>query len=309
MENNEEHELVINFSKINLTVFDVTNNFDELQIKNVIPSVKTINVKNNTLLTEALDGVYVTVIYEDNTTQEISIEEVEYICDDYNSSKGGSFTVIINIDIFSIYINVIVESLGYYIPTDIETLDDYAYNNNLTCGMPSVGNSKALVIPVEFIDYKAKSTMKEDLEIAFFGTSDQTGWESLSSYYKKASYGKLNIEGTVLDVYNTGNTSSYYNRKYERGEDADYMIIKQALEYYDNQIDYSEYDSNNDGYIDALYIVYSTPVDYKSSKSMWWAFTYEYYTSDYEYYDGVEADFYCFMGYDFLFETPQMVKS
>lgn len=302
-------EMKLLFSSFNSTVFDIPSEFNDVLIKNIVPSIKTINVENGTLLTEALDGVYVTVIYEDNKTLEYSIDDLEYTCKDYNASAGGNFTVTINILNKSVDILINVESLGYFVPTDIETLDDFALNNNITYGMPSTGNSKALVIPVEFTDYRAKVNMKEDLQKAFFGTSEDTGWESLTSYYKKASYGKLNIEGTVLDVYNTGNSSSYYNRKYERGQDADYMIIKQALEYYDSQIDYSDFDSNNDGYIDALYIVYTTPVDYKSDTSMWWAFTYEYFTTSYEFYDGVEADYYCFMGYDFLFESPSCGKS
>ena len=41
---------------------------------------------------------------------------------------------------------------------------------------------------------------------------------------------------------------------------------------------------------------------------MWWAYTYEYYTEDYEFYDNVEADFYCFFGYDFLFEETASGK-
>ncbi|MBR2958465.1 MAG: hypothetical protein IKC19_02385, partial [Bacteroidales bacterium] len=82
------------------------------------------------------------------------------------------------------------------------TLQQYGDLNGMTYGLPSIGNSKALVIPVSFIDYKAPIMMKSDLEKAFFGSSSDTGWESLSSYYYKSSYGKLNITGTVLDVYN-----------------------------------------------------------------------------------------------------------
>ncbi len=59
---------------------------------------------------------------------------------------------------------------------------------------------------------------------------------------------------------------------------------------------------DNDDYIDAIYLVYTCPVNYEDSNSLYWAFTNEYYTSEAELYDGVEGDFYVFMGYDFVKE-------
>ena len=309
LENDVEHKFTINVFSENLTSFEIPSNFGTVTVLNIVPSSKLIKVNQGTTLQEALAGFYVTVIYEDSNEEEYSVSDLTYTCENYNAIVAGTYSVKINILERYITINVEVINESYFIPSDIETLNKYADKHNFSYGMPSTGNSKALVIPVEFIDYKASSNMKTDLEKAFFGKDNETGWESLSSYYYKSSYGKLNIEGKVLDVYNTGNTSKYYNSKYERGQDADYMIIKQALEYYDNEIDYSEYDSNNDGYIDALYIVYTTPIDYDSDTSMWWAYTYEYFTDDYEFYDGVEADYYCFLGYDFLFETPTSGKN
>lgn len=168
----------------------------------------------------------------------------------------------------------------------------------LTKGLPSSGNPQVLVIPIAFTDYPAPNDIQSTLQTAFFGSSSDTGWESLTSYYNKTSYGKLNITGTVLPAYNTGKRSSYYDSY----EDGDYLFIKAALEYYDSIIDYSDYDYDKDGYIDAIYFIYTCPYSYDEN-SMYWAYTYEYYTDDYEYYDGVEADFYVCAGYDFLFDA------
>lgn len=191
---------------------------------------------------------------------------------------------------------------------DYETLDDILddFEYPITKGLPSVGSPSVLVIPIEFTDYLAPSDMKENLELAFFDKTGKTGWESLSSYYYKSSYGALDIKGTVLEPFNTGKTSKYYENKYNQGnEDVDYEIIQAALKYYDSMINYSEYDYNQDGYIDSIYFVYTAPVSYGESYDecdLWWAYTYEYFTEDYEYYDNVEVDYYVFMGYDFLFE-------
>lgn len=165
-------------------------------------------------------------------------------------------------------------------------------------GLPSTGNPQVLVIPIAFTDYPAPTNIQKELETSFFGTSSETGWESLKSYYYKSSYGKLNISGTVLPAYNTGKTSSYYEYK----DDGDYLFIKAALEYYDGIIDYSDYDYDKDGYIDSIYFIYTCPYNSTDDESLYWAYTYEYYTDDYEYYDNVEADFYVLASYHFLFD-------
>ena len=202
-------------------------------------------------------------------------------------------------------------------------IDILSYNqeNNeqfeITKGLPSLGNPKVLVIPIEFNDIPAPLDMKENLEKAFFGSSEDVGWESLQSYYYKSSYGKLNIEGEVLEPFDTGHTVNYYNEmysdyleKYDRyinglttvyPESVEWSIINKALMYYDEQIDYSEYDADKDGYIDSLYIVYANQY-VNEEDSLWWAFTNEYLTDEFEYYDDVEADYYTFLSYTFLFD-------
>lgn len=304
---NKEYTIKIEFNSFGTTMIELPDVNESNTIVKIIPSLKLIKVESGTLLSEALSTVYLTVLYENGTEKTYNVEEFYYKSSNYNSEQFGTYEVVINAYGQEVIINIEISS-GYYLPSNLETLNSYADSKGLSYGLPSTGNSKALVIPVEFIDYKAKTNMKENLEKAFFGTSEDTGWESLSSYYYESSYGKLNIEGTVLDVYNTNKTSTYYNRKFKEGENADYLIIKSALEYYDNVINYDEYDSNKDGYIDSLYIVYTTPIDYVNDNSLWWAYTYEYYTDDYEYYDNTEADFYCFLGYNFLFEKTASGK-
>ena len=100
---------------------------------------------------------------------------------------------------------------------------------------PSTGNTRVLVVPVEFTDYPAdeigkwynsevkdskaykhykdgstteaagtgrgKEAAREDIRKAFFGEASETYWHSLSSYYKESSYGKLNFNGLVTDWF------------------------------------------------------------------------------------------------------------
>lgn len=210
----------------------------------------------------------------------------------------------------------VLSQMGY----DEETGETYGVSK----GLPSVGSPEVLVIPIAFTDALAPSTMVSDLEKAFFGTSEETGWESLSSYYYKSSYGKFNIQGKVLEPFNTGKTVSYYDKlqkEYNKALDdyynyvtdvypdnVEFSIIKAALAYYDNVIDYSKYDSDNDGYIDSIYFVYTTNYNDTDDESLWWAFTTEYFTEDVETYDDVEADYYTFFSYQFLFDELQGKK-
>ena len=192
-------------------------------------------------------------------------------------------------------------------PTDMEHLQDKLMSEDVLFGLPSEDTVKALIIPIDFVDYRFPKSDLLDLEKAFFGTEADTGWESVKTYYSKSSYGKLNFTGTITDVYSSNKTASYYTNAYNNDEDADYYLIKEALEYFDDEIDYSEYDTNNDGYIDALYFIYSTPVDYGDyayeSSDLWWAYVYQYFTDYEEYYDGVEANYYFWAGSDFMYEA------
>ena len=63
--------------------------------------------------------------------------------------------------------------------------------------MPSTGDVNVLVIPIDFYDYPRENVTVSlmDLHLTFFGKDDEVEWESVSSYYYKSSYGKLNISG------------------------------------------------------------------------------------------------------------------
>lgn len=127
--------------------------------------------------------------------------------------------------------------------------------------MPSVGNVKILVIPIKFSDiYTSTSNLEKyhtDLERAFFG--DDTGYESLKSYYEKSSYGKLNITGTVLDWYTPNNTSSYYENVYNNRKNnitsSLGSLAVEALNALAYDMDLSEYDYDKDGILDGVYLV------------------------------------------------------
>lgn len=180
---------------------------------------------------------------------------------------------------------------GCDVVTINQNINDLDYNEGCT---PSVGEIRALVIPVDFVDYPAATIENISLD---------PEWESVSSFYERSSYGKLKMTFDVMDWYTCSQASTYYeNLKTSRygGEVPGVSaIIDEVMKYYRTRIDFSRYDSNHDHIIDALYIIYSHDIDYTDG-DFWWA--YQYYTFEQTSYGGYTTYPYVFAGYDFLFE-------
>lgn len=179
--------------------------------------------------------------------------------------------------------------------------------------MPSIGNPHIFVVPVEFKDYPAEEIGKyyngsiekryckrfenstasgrgaaeaiSDIEKTFFGNSEDTQWESLSSYYYKSSYGKLNLDGIVVPWYrpvsdNTNPSETWMTAK-QWATNTNYAVhlVREIIDYYSNETDKNYlhitkidgtvfasgqdflqyFDSDSDGFFDYISIVYSAP--------------------------------------------------
>jgi len=193
-------------------------------------------------------------------------------------------------------------------------LQDYLNQENDAIGLPSIGTYNVLVIPVQFkFGSKYKESHLDNLDMAFNGTSEETGYESVKTYYQKSSYGKLNMTFDIVEPYTTKSNANYYNNymkevewdngevTYQYGEEA---ILLEALAYYENILDLSKYDYNKDKVIDGVYLIYNHSIDYYDEDSMFWAFT-SWYTAPSETnktFDNLDAYYYMFAGYDFILE-------
>ncbi|MDR2828000.1 MAG: hypothetical protein LBV51_01100, partial [Acholeplasmatales bacterium] len=167
--------------------------------------------------------------------------------------------------------------------TNIELLDDKMSYLNKNIGLPSVEpntNSNislnVLVIPIAFSDYSFTSANLSLIEKGFFGTSADTGWESVSSFYNKSSFSKVSFNGVVLSPYTYNVTASKFASDYKVSGEyySDYYAIRDSLNYHKNNIDFSSFDTNFDGLLDGIYLIYARP--YETSNDLWWAYQYEY---------------------------------
>lgn len=177
--------------------------------------------------------------------------------------------------------NQVTLELGF---KDLQDRNPYS---NAVSYIPSTGNSKLLILPIEIPGYEfsfaEKSATKTDLEKVFFGDASDTYWESVSSYYEESSYNQLHLEGTVLDWFSASDVG-YHTANSIRDTEDICTIIAAALDYYSVAGDYNldDYDSDNDGFIDGIWVIYSAP-DFQTneevfnssnlSSDVYWAYT------------------------------------
>ena len=177
---------------------------------------------------------------------------------------------------------------------------------------PSTGTPAVLVIPVQFRDVTAasKGYSISTIKTAFMGKSGSTDYYSVEEYYYLSSYGQLDLDITVLDQWFTPKyNSSYYTDKYmdELGDEqtiGDMMIMNEALDYLEEKMDLSKFDSDGNGYIDAVIMI--NTLDVSNKNTFTWAYRFwNMYENDegtlYSY-DGVMANDYAWMSYGFMHE-------
>ncbi len=172
---------------------------------------------------------------------------------------------------------------GVELKTNSKDTYDRVGQTSWTTNLPSVGSPRILVIPVKLSDFSKYATadIRTDIYKTFFGKPEETGWQSVSSFYYKSSFGKLNIQGAVTDWYDCGyNSKQLANLSSStEGYDPTWTILENAVNWYKTA--YSDkgvsFDTNHDGFFDAVWLVYGAP-NASNNKTMdsntYWAYTY-----------------------------------
>lgn len=130
-------------------------------------------------------------------------------------------------------------------------------------GMATVGAGHVLALRVSFPDYSfADDDTLEALD-ALINGGGRSGfpYESLHAYYERASYGKLDISGTAVD-YQAKHERSYYQGDIN-------TLFVEALDALDETLDLSQFDANDDGYLDCVYLHFAGPD--AGWGSTWWS--------------------------------------
>ena len=184
---------------------------------------------------------------------------------------------------------------GYYKPSSYlpvkylnqnyqeETISNYKEafeNGDVEFCIPSTGELDLLVVPVQFVDYKITDSNVSiekslvNIQNAFFGDPSVNKWESVASYYNKSSYGKLKITGKVSDWF------TYEDKTYSELTNSTVSskvvgsIKDKAVQWYkETYDDFDRFDKDQDGNVDAIYLVYSCPPIIDNDRtSFFWAY-------------------------------------
>lgn len=188
---------------------------------------------------------------------------------------------------------------NYTVKTMAYDYQDYMNNNYYSNmdSMPTTETVNLLVIPVQL---STGTTMTADtrsrIQKAYFGTEAETGWHSVSSFYNEESNGRINITGVVSPIYNAS-----YGATITQAQTT--TLVTTATNWY--KTNYStnsgkEFDSNSDGYIDGVILIYSAENNYGGNDNLW---AYCYWTSVNANTSSPVANTYFWASYDFMNES------
>lgn len=141
---------------------------------------------------------------------------------------------------------------------------------------PSLGSPKAVVILVEFSDTtfklaNPKATFDKYLNGKDLFSEDTDpemyrNYGSVGRYFSDMSRGKFTPQFDVYGPVRLNQPLAYYGAGSSSSEKVD-ALLTDACSAADDEIDFSQYDSNGDGYVDVVYIIYAGYAQSRSGNS------------------------------------------
>ncbi|MFX0065288.1 MAG: M6 family metalloprotease domain-containing protein [Candidatus Hermodarchaeota archaeon] len=123
---------------------------------------------------------------------------------------------------------------------------------------PAIGTRKSLVLLVGFSDVKGTTSISYYNDLVF---SNNPG--SVNHYYTTSSRGQLTVTGEVggQKWYNASQTLAWYGADATYGNDdlngEIYELVEEVVQLADADVDFSQFDTNSDGYVDSLAVVHA----------------------------------------------------
>ena len=130
---------------------------------------------------------------------------------------------------------------------------------------PHTGSPKAIVILAQFSNLNFTVNARKafdqylnsmDENLKNFGHHENRNHASVKKYFSDMSNGQFTPQFDVYGPVTLPQTMEYYgagNSRFERYHD----LVTDACTLMDDSLDFSQYDSNNDGYVDLVYVIYA----------------------------------------------------
>lgn len=140
------------------------------------------------------------------------------------------------------------------------------------------GTKRGLILLVNFKDIKLKATHTID---TFEKLVNKSGYKegdiigSVHDYFLAQSNGLFDLSFDVKGAYQLEHNRAYYGENFQKdGEDTDRRpgaMVAEACRLADNDVDFKNYDWNNDGEVDQVYIIYPGrgEADKGSEETIW----------------------------------------
>jgi len=288
---------------VTYNIYDIYGNVNNFKLSFLLvdeeaPNIELASdVKTHILINDNIDLTKYFNVYDD---VDGVIEVTKEMIDDGGAgdfSVSGKYLIKLNVSdkagneatyTFSLYVNVDNTYLSSYVSSETIKTNDTGEGN----AMPSTGNVKVLVVPIFFNEANATQTFIDTLNTVFNDTTDKLTFGSVKSYYNVSSYGKLNLSFDIFDneYFIPSKSYKYYDTNMT-------SLISSALQTVDKYYNLADYDSDNDGYIDAIWFIYD--MDYISGSNYYWAWTSDFSGNITNKYDEVNVGKIAFASYEF----------
>ncbi|MBW6492295.1 MAG: M6 family metalloprotease domain-containing protein [Lentimicrobium sp.] len=143
--------------------------------------------------------------------------------------------------------------------SNLKKITDLQQSLRSTSAFPTTGSAKLLCILIGFSDLAFTETQEN-----FNNLFNQTGYGtygSVKDYYAENSYGQFDLTVDVAGPYTASNTHAYYGQNNPSDpKDKDLHVrelVTEAVQLADPDVNYADYDNDNDGTVDGIYIIYA----------------------------------------------------
>lgn len=157
------------------------------------------------------------------------------------------------------------EYIGEDVAYDLSDYFSNRYRGNYYV-LPKEGNIHMLVIPIwftnstNFFKVSQQEEILTDLEYVYNGNRTKEEYYSVKQYYEIESRGKLTLDITISDFFESNTSSKAYGDTLEADIKRTHTLADDAINWYfsnNTNESISDYDANNDGLVDALSLVYA----------------------------------------------------
>lgn len=116
---------------------------------------------------------------------------------------------------------------------------------------PTTGDRKLVCLLMQYPD-RAMIKTQQEFEALFntvgYNAYGATG--SVKDYYLENSYNQFNLTVDVYGPYTAANNLAYY-------KDRASTLLREGIQQSNSVVDYTQYDNDNDNYVDAVYMIYA----------------------------------------------------